>query len=58
MTKKEIFKLKSRGMDVLNDPILNKGTGFTQEERDYLGLNGLLPTHVSSVDEQILRSFS
>ena len=29
---------------LLNDPLINKGTAFTQEERDLLGLNGFLPS--------------
>ena len=36
-----------RGMAVLRDPLLNKGTAFTENERDALGLRGLLPAHVS-----------
>lgn len=46
-----------RGIDILRHPLLNKGTAFTQEERDHLGLNGLLPVHISSVEEQITRSY-
>lgn len=51
------MKISQRGTDILNNPLLNKGTGFTQAERDQLGLNGLLPTHVSTLDEQIARSY-
>ena len=43
------------GHELLENPLLNKGTAFTQEERDALGLNGLLPPHVFSIDEQIKR---
>ena len=42
----------ARGLDVLRDPFLNKGMGFTLKERDALGLRGLLPPHVLSQDEQ------
>ena len=35
-----------RGVTLLHDPELNKGTAFTEEERDVLGLKGLLPPHV------------
>ncbi len=41
-----------RGLDVLRDPLLNKGTAFTEKERDELGLRGLLPPHVLSQKEQ------
>src|SRR4051794_4824212 len=41
-----------RGMAVLRDPLFNKGTAFTENERDALGLRGLLPAHVLSLQEQ------
>ena len=44
-----------RGMALLRDPLLNKGTAFTEAERDALGLRGLLPAHVLSMDEQVTR---
>mgnify|MGYP001370627648 FL=1 len=47
-------------LDYLHDPRLNKGTGFTEEERDRLGLRGLLPPRVTSQAEQkerILENF-
>ncbi len=44
-----------RGMDVLRDPLLNKGSAFTEKERDVLGLRGLLPPHVHSQAEQAQR---
>ena len=43
------------GVDLLHDPILNKGTAFTEQERDALGLRGLLPPHVHSLEEQVVR---
>lgn len=42
---------------ILTTPLLNKGTGFTQEERDELHLHGLLPPHISSIEEQVLRRY-
>jgi len=44
-----------RGVALLRDPALNKGTAFTEHERDALGLRGLLPPHVLSQDEQVQR---
>ncbi len=43
---------KSRGLDVLNSPLLNKGTAFTAEERKSLGLTGLLPPEITTLVEQ------
>ena len=44
-----------RGMDLLNRQGLNKGTAFTDEERGKLGLRGILPPHVESLEEQAVR---
>ncbi len=44
-----------RGMALLRDPLLNKGTAFTERERDTLGLRGLLPAHVLSMEAQAER---
>lgn len=43
------------GIDLLHNPNTNKGTAFTENERNALGLKGLLPPHVSSMDEQVNR---
>ncbi len=43
------------GYDLLRDPLLNKGTAFTEAERDLLGLRGLLPPHVHTIEEQLKR---
>jgi malate dehydrogenase (oxaloacetate-decarboxylating)(NADP+) len=45
-----------RGIALLRDPTLNKGTAFSEQERDSLGLRGLLPPHVSTQDEQAERA--
>ncbi|MEN8692941.1 MAG: NAD-dependent malic enzyme [Desulfobacterales bacterium] len=42
-------------MNYLHDPALNKGTAFTEEERDKLGLRGLLPPGINTMEEQVLR---
>src|ERR1700757_354132 len=44
-----------RGLALLRDPLLNRGTAFTEAERDELGLRGFLPAHVLSMDEQVAR---
>ncbi len=44
-----------RGAALLHDPLLNKGTAFSEAERIALGLQGLLPSHVSSIEEQVSR---
>ncbi len=46
-----------RGMDLLNLQRLNKGTAFTEEERTEFGLLGLLPPHVETLDEQVVRAY-
>jgi malate dehydrogenase (oxaloacetate-decarboxylating) len=43
------------GYEILNDPLLNKGTAFTEQERDEFALHGLLPPSVSLLDEQVGR---
>jgi malate dehydrogenase (oxaloacetate-decarboxylating) len=43
------------GYELLNDPVLNKGTAFTEDERDAFGLHGLLPPHVAELDYQVMR---
>ncbi len=43
------------GMDLVRDPLLNKGTAFTDAERDAFGLRGLLPPHVNSPADQVAR---
>jgi len=46
-----------RGMDVLNRQGLNKGTAFTDAERTALGLHGLLPPQVETLDQQSARAY-
>jgi malate dehydrogenase (oxaloacetate-decarboxylating) len=43
------------GYELLNDPVLNKGTAFTESERDAFDLHGLLPPHVAELDYQVKR---
>ncbi|UCD37315.1 MAG: NAD-dependent malic enzyme [Fidelibacterota bacterium] len=44
-----------RGIDLLNNPRFNKGTAFTAEEKDQLGLRGLLPPRYIPIEEQLER---
>ncbi|MBA5726533.1 NAD-dependent malic enzyme [Bombella mellum] len=46
-----------RGMAVLNDPLLNKGTAFPWEERTALGLHGLLPPGIHTLEEQVAQAY-
>jgi malate dehydrogenase (oxaloacetate-decarboxylating) len=43
------------GYELLNDPLLNKGTAFTDHERDLFELHGLLPPNIATLDEQVGR---
>ena len=43
------------GISLLRDPTLNKGTAFTEEEREALGLRGLLPPRVHTQEQQMRR---
>jgi malate dehydrogenase (oxaloacetate-decarboxylating) len=50
--------LSLSGFGLLNSPRWNKGTAFSNEERDTFGLHGLLPPHVGTLDDQIERRFN
>ncbi|MBV8454532.1 MAG: hypothetical protein JOZ29_20005 [Deltaproteobacteria bacterium] len=43
-----------RGVDVLHDPTLNKSTGYTEAERQALGLVGLVPDVTESIETQLI----
>jgi len=47
-----------RGSALLGNPILNKGTGFTDRERDALGLRGLLPPRIFPIEQQVQRAIA
>jgi malate dehydrogenase (oxaloacetate-decarboxylating) len=49
--------VRMRGVDLLNNPALNKGTAFDEAEREAFGLHGLLPPIVESLDAQCVRAY-
>jgi malate dehydrogenase (oxaloacetate-decarboxylating) len=51
------YETRVRGLDVLNSPSLNKGTAFTEGERKALGLTGLLPPDISTLEVQVTRAY-
>ena len=54
-TANQTCQISLSGRDLINSPRLNKGTAFSDHERDVFDLHGLLPPHVGSLDEQIER---
>ena len=54
-TVRTIRALPAKGMDWLHNPVFNKGTAFTDAERDMFGLRGLLPPHVQTMEQQARR---
>src|SRR5438105_2876704 len=48
---------RAAGAELLERPTLSKRTAFTQDERSALGLHGLLPPHVETLDEQVTRAY-
>jgi malate dehydrogenase (oxaloacetate-decarboxylating) len=58
------LKTHLTGFDLITKPMLNKGLAFSQQERDVFRLNGLLPPHVATIEEQaerrlrVLRAYS
>lgn len=51
------MEINKKGSELLNTPLLNKGTAFTKEEREAFSLNGLLPSCISTIEQQIERSY-
>ena len=56
ITQSDVFNIP-RGADLLDTPTLNKGTAFTEEERAEFALQGLLPPHIETLDEQAVRAY-
>jgi malate dehydrogenase (oxaloacetate-decarboxylating) len=55
--KNAALAVRLRGVDLLNNPLLNKGTAFDEAEREAFGLHGLLPPIVESLDPQCVRAY-
>ncbi len=53
-----VAKINARGSAVLATPTINRGTAFTYEERELLGLKGLLPTGVTTLEGQLRRVYA
>ena len=45
------------GQSLLENPIFNKGSAFSEKERDLYGLRGLLPPHIDTIEEQVARAY-
>lgn len=54
---KRIIETESSGKDLLSDPVLNKGTAFTYEERIRFELHGLLPPVIETLEQQCVRAY-
>ena len=50
-----VYEIDTDGVELLHNPILNKGSAFTIEERKLFKLEGLLPPAVSTLDTQVAR---
>ncbi len=55
MTSDGVLETTLSGFDLINFPMLNKGTAFTESERTDFALHGLLPPHVGSLEDQAAR---
>jgi malate dehydrogenase (oxaloacetate-decarboxylating) len=53
----EVLQVSLAGELLLDYPLLNKGSAFSEEERRQFGLIGLLPAHVSSMEDQVSRNY-
>ena len=54
---KKVVKTNLTGYDLLSYPQLNKDTAFTAQERNDFQLDGLLPSYVENIEEQIERTY-
>jgi malate dehydrogenase (oxaloacetate-decarboxylating) len=56
-TREETVEISVTGQSLLENPLLNKGSAFSEEERREFGLSGLVPPHVSTTEEQLARTY-
>jgi malate dehydrogenase (oxaloacetate-decarboxylating) len=56
-TEGQVARIRARGNAVLSNPMINRGTAFTLDERQALGLTGLLPSGVSTMEGQLRRVY-
>ena len=52
-----LLELRRKGPELLRHPLLNKGTAFSEDERDEFALHGLLPPHIGSLEGQMERRY-
>ena len=55
ITAEGVLETGMSGFDLINFPLLNKGTAFTESERTDFALHGLLPPHVGNLEDQVAR---
>ncbi len=52
-----VLQVRARGRQILRNPLANRGTAFTLQERERLDLSGLLPSRVTTIEEQLRRTY-
>ena len=57
VTMQKYMAVDQKGKAILTNPFTNKGPAFTESERDELGLHGLLPPSISSIEDQLARNY-
>jgi len=57
-TRDAVLQVSARGRLILVHPMANRGTAFTMAEREQLGLSGLLPSRVTTIEEQLRRTYA